>query len=80
LALRWICLLILGLASPHGLVRQLLAVIVAETLIGLTIQFMVFMRTDVYFVLARRRREPAGRRWTGRFRSIGVSRRDTAGR
>jgi putative peptide zinc metalloprotease protein len=46
-----ICLLILGLANPHGLVRQLLAVVVAETLVGLTIQFMVFMRTDVYFVL-----------------------------
>lgn len=46
-----ICLLILGLASPHGLVRQLLAVVVAETLIGLTIQLMVFMRTDIYFVL-----------------------------
>ena len=46
-----ICLLILGLASPHGLVRQLLAAAVALTLIGLTIQFMVFMRTDVYFVL-----------------------------
>jgi putative peptide zinc metalloprotease protein len=46
-----ICLLILGLASPHGVVRQLLAVVVAVTLIGLTIQFMVFMRTDVYFVL-----------------------------
>jgi hypothetical protein len=46
-----ICLLILGLASPHGLARQLLGVVVAVTLIGLTMQFMVFMRTDVYFVL-----------------------------
>jgi putative peptide zinc metalloprotease protein len=46
-----ICLLILGLASPHGLVRDLLAVVVAETLLALPTQFMVFMRTDLYFVL-----------------------------
>jgi putative peptide zinc metalloprotease protein len=46
-----ICLLVLGLASPHGIVRQLLAVVVAEILISLAIQFLVFMRTDVYFVL-----------------------------
>jgi hypothetical protein len=46
-----ICLLILGLADPHGLARSLLAVAVAETLLALPIQFMVFMRTDVYFVL-----------------------------
>jgi len=45
-----ICLLILGLADPHGLVRRLLAVAVAEALILLTTQFMVFMRTDIYFV------------------------------
>jgi hypothetical protein len=46
-----IFLLILGLADPHGLVRTLLAVAVAETLLALPTQFMVFMRTDVYFVL-----------------------------
>lgn len=46
-----ICLLILGLAVPHGLVRNLLAVVVAETLLALPVEFMVFMRTDVYFVL-----------------------------
>jgi putative peptide zinc metalloprotease protein len=46
-----ICLLILSLASPHGLVRTLLAVAVAETLLAMVTQFMVFMRTDVYFVL-----------------------------
>jgi putative peptide zinc metalloprotease protein len=46
-----ICLLILGLADPHGLVRTLLALIVAETLLALPTQFMVFMRTDLYFVL-----------------------------
>jgi putative peptide zinc metalloprotease protein len=46
-----ICLLILGLAGPHGLVRTLLAVAVAETLLALPVQFMVFMRTDIYFVL-----------------------------
>lgn len=45
------CLLILGLAGPHGVVRSLLAVAVAETLLGLASQLMVFMRTDLYFVL-----------------------------
>jgi putative peptide zinc metalloprotease protein len=44
-------LLIAGLAGPHGLARQLLAVAAAETLLGLLAQFMVFMRTDLYFVL-----------------------------
>ena len=45
------CLLIAGLAVPHGLARQLLAVAAAETLLGLLAQFMIFMRTDLYFVL-----------------------------
>jgi len=45
------CLLILGLADPHGLVRRLLAVAVAEALLALPLEFMVFMRTDIYFVL-----------------------------
>lgn len=45
------CLLILGLAGPHGVVRSLLAVAVTETLLGLASQLMVFMRTDLYFVL-----------------------------
>jgi putative peptide zinc metalloprotease protein len=44
-------LLILGLASPHGVLRSLLAVAVAETLLTLPTQLMVFMRTDLYFVL-----------------------------
>ncbi|HMG63215.1 MAG TPA: hypothetical protein VK599_09725 [Streptosporangiaceae bacterium] len=45
------CLLIAGLAGLHGLALHLLAVAAAETLLGLVVQFMVFMRTDVYFVL-----------------------------
>lgn len=45
------CLLIVGLADPHGLARRLLAVAAAETLLGLLAQFMIFMRTDIYFVL-----------------------------
>ena len=45
------CLLIAGLAGPHGLALHLLAVAAAETLLGLLVQFMVFMRTDIYFVL-----------------------------
>jgi len=46
-----ICLLILGLAEPHGLVRDLLAVTVGVILLSLPLQFMVFMRTDLYFLL-----------------------------
>ncbi len=45
------CLLIVGLADPHGLARDLLAVAATEILLGLLAQFMIFMRTDVYFVL-----------------------------
>jgi putative peptide zinc metalloprotease protein len=46
-----ICLLILDLAQPQGLARHLLAVAAAEALLGLPVQFLVFMRTDIYFVL-----------------------------
>jgi putative peptide zinc metalloprotease protein len=45
------CLLIAGLAGLHGLALHLLAVAAAEALLGLLVQFMVFMRTDIYFVL-----------------------------
>jgi hypothetical protein len=45
------CLLILGLAGPSGLISHLLAVAAAQTILALPLQFMVFMRTDVYFVL-----------------------------
>jgi putative peptide zinc metalloprotease protein len=45
------CLLIAGLAGLHGLAGHLLAVAAAETVLGLVGQFMVFMRTDIYFVL-----------------------------
>ncbi len=45
------CLLVLQLAGPHGLARHLLAVAAAEVLLGLLAQFMIFMRTDMYFVL-----------------------------
>jgi len=44
-------LLVLGLADPHGAVRSVLAVAVAETVLMLAAQLMVFMRTDLYFVL-----------------------------
>jgi putative peptide zinc metalloprotease protein len=44
-------LLVLGLANPHGVLRSLLAVAVAETVLMLATQLMVFMRTDLYFVL-----------------------------
>lgn len=45
------CLLILGLAGPHGVVRSLLAVAVTEIALGLASQLMIFMRTDLYFLL-----------------------------
>ncbi|HSZ38813.1 MAG TPA: hypothetical protein VK817_02530 [Trebonia sp.] len=45
------CLLILGCAGPHGVLRSVLAVAVAEALLTLPAQLMVFMRTDLYFVL-----------------------------
>jgi putative peptide zinc metalloprotease protein len=45
------CLLVVVLAGPQGLARQLLCVAAAETLLALPAQFMVFMRTDIYFVL-----------------------------
>jgi putative peptide zinc metalloprotease protein len=44
-------LLVLGLTDTHGAVRSLLAVAVAETVLMLAAQLMVFMRTDLYFVL-----------------------------
>jgi putative peptide zinc metalloprotease protein len=44
-------LLVLGLANPPGVLRSLLAVAVAETVLMLATQLMVFMRTDLYFVL-----------------------------
>jgi putative peptide zinc metalloprotease protein len=40
-------LLVLGLANPHGVLRSLLAVAVAETVLMLATQLMVFMRTDL---------------------------------
>jgi hypothetical protein len=45
------CLLTAVLADPHGLVRSLLVVTAAEALLALPTEFMVFMRTDLYFVL-----------------------------
>jgi putative peptide zinc metalloprotease protein len=45
------CLLIVVLANPHGIARQLLMVAVAGTLLVLPAQFMIFLRTDLYFVL-----------------------------
>jgi hypothetical protein len=44
-------LLVLGLANPPGVLRRLLAVAVAETVLMLATQLLVFMRTDLYFVL-----------------------------
>jgi putative peptide zinc metalloprotease protein len=46
-----VCLLIVVLAGPHGIVRSLLAVTAAQVLLSLPLEFLVFMRSDVYFVL-----------------------------
>jgi putative peptide zinc metalloprotease protein len=45
------CLVTLVTAAPGGLTRQLLEVTVAESLLALSTQCMVFMRTDLYYVL-----------------------------
>jgi putative peptide zinc metalloprotease protein len=45
------CLLILGIAHPHGLAGQLLSITLAESVLFLPSQLLVFMRTDVYFLL-----------------------------
>ncbi|HXL89809.1 MAG TPA: hypothetical protein VN969_12700 [Streptosporangiaceae bacterium] len=45
------CLLILGLAHPHGLAGQMLSITLAESVLFLPSQLLVFMRTDVYFLL-----------------------------
>jgi putative peptide zinc metalloprotease protein len=45
------CVLVLGLASPVGLTRGLIATAGLESAIMLPPQLLVFMRTDVYFVI-----------------------------
>jgi putative peptide zinc metalloprotease protein len=46
-----VCLVVLVAAGPGGLPRELLCVVLAESVLFLPTQFMVFMRTDLYFVL-----------------------------
>jgi hypothetical protein len=43
--------LIIGLAHPAGLVGHLLAAAVAESILLLPVQFLIFMRTDLYFLV-----------------------------
>lgn len=45
------CLLILAFGRPRGLAGQLITVASTEALLMLPTQLMVFMRTDLYFVL-----------------------------
>jgi putative peptide zinc metalloprotease protein len=45
------CVLILGLAGPGGLIRHLLAALALESLLLLPLQLLIFMRTDVYFLI-----------------------------
>lgn len=44
-------LLIVALADPHGLTRAVLSVTAALAILAIPFQFMVFTRTDLYFVL-----------------------------
>jgi len=46
-----ICLLVLAVTGAHGLTRELLSDVVTLSVLSLPLQFLVFMRTDVYFVL-----------------------------
>jgi putative peptide zinc metalloprotease protein len=43
--------LAVGLANPAGLTRKLLLVAVLETVIELPVELLIFMRTDVYYVV-----------------------------
>jgi len=45
------CLLAVGLAHPVGLTRKLLLVAVLEAVLELPAEFLIFMRTDVYFLV-----------------------------
>jgi hypothetical protein len=46
-----VCLLTMALAHPVGLAHQLLAVAVLESVVFLPLEFLIFMRTDVYFLV-----------------------------
>lgn len=45
------CVLVLGLADPAGLARRLLSVLALMALLPLPLQLLIFMRTDVYFLV-----------------------------
>lgn len=45
------CVLVLSLATIEGLAHALLAAAVLQALLFLPMQFLIFMRTDVYFVV-----------------------------
>jgi putative peptide zinc metalloprotease protein len=45
------CLLASDLAHPGGLARRLLLVVVLEAVLVLPTEFLIFMRTDVYFLV-----------------------------
>jgi putative peptide zinc metalloprotease protein len=45
------CVLIQDMAGPAGLIRQILAAITLESLLFLPVQLLIFMRTDVYFLI-----------------------------
>jgi putative peptide zinc metalloprotease protein len=45
------CLLAVGLAHPAGLTRELLLVAVLEVVLVFPFEFLIFMRTDVYYLV-----------------------------
>jgi putative peptide zinc metalloprotease protein len=45
------CLLVIGMASPAGLARHLLAAAALESVLLLPSQLLIFMRADVYFIV-----------------------------
>lgn len=46
-----LCVLATGLAHPDGLARHLLAAAALASVLGLPVQLLIFMRTDVYFLV-----------------------------
>lgn len=46
-----LCVLVAGFAHPHGLAHHLIAVVVLECVLGLPVELLIFMRTDVYFLV-----------------------------
>jgi hypothetical protein len=46
-----VCILAIGLARPNGLAHHLLAAAALESVLLLPVELLIFMRTDVYFLI-----------------------------